>query len=169
MFKSYFVGSLSYAKASALSVMSEFSFLMASAPSVAVVESKLNSLEKQISDLAALVKSILEKDLLFMKYASNNFANFLVGVSKDIACLRSKVDFGDMDYDDMQTAKSSLLSKNTVERAIALWWMSDAEVRGSVESTRLFLSEFIFDSRNLNGVIEKIRGLGLFPLPIVSA
>ncbi|KAG9292838.1 hypothetical protein G9A89_016200 [Geosiphon pyriformis] len=104
----------------------------------------LNSLEKQISDLAALVKSIvetvgflivlvshlldnnavktvqLEKNLLSMKYASNNFANLLVGMSKNIACLRSEVDFGNIDYDDMQAAKPSLLSENTVKHIIAL-------------------------------------------------
>ncbi|KAG9292892.1 hypothetical protein G9A89_016254 [Geosiphon pyriformis] len=108
------------------------------------VESKLDSLEKQISDLAALVKSIvksvgslvalvscllndnvvknvqLEKNLFSMKYASNNFANFLVGMSKNIACLRSEVDFSGIDYDNMQAAKSFFLSENTVECAIAL-------------------------------------------------
>ncbi|KAG9292199.1 hypothetical protein G9A89_023919 [Geosiphon pyriformis] len=124
MFKPHFVGSLSYVKASASPVISEFFSLVASTSSVTVVDSavgsRLDSLEKQISDLAALVKFIVElvgflvvlvsrllddnavktvqlkKNLLFMKYASNNFANFLVGVSKNIACLRSKVDFSDM-------------------------------------------------------------------------
>ncbi|KAG9299926.1 hypothetical protein G9A89_009654 [Geosiphon pyriformis] len=197
VFKPHFVGFLSYAKASAPPVMSEFPLLVASAPPVAVVDpavgSRLDSLEKQISNLAVLVKSIvepvgflvvlvsclfddnavktvqLEKNLLSMKYASNNFANFLVSVSNDIACLRSEVDFGGMEYDDMQAIKSSLLSKDTVECVIALWWMSDVKVRSSVESTRLFLSDFIFDSRNLNGVIEKICGLGLLSPSIVSA
>ncbi|KAG9298225.1 hypothetical protein G9A89_002713 [Geosiphon pyriformis] len=196
IFKPHFVGFLSYAKASAFPVMSEFPSLVASVPSVTVVDlavwSRLNSLEKQISDLAALVKSIVEpvgflvvlvfrffddntvktvqlkKDLLFIKYASNNFANLLIGVSKDIACLRSEVDFSGMDYDDMQAAKPSLLSEDTVERVIALWQMLGAEIRSSVKSTRLFLSEFIFDSKNLNGVIEKICGLGLFSPLIVS-
>ncbi|KAG9299654.1 hypothetical protein G9A89_020825 [Geosiphon pyriformis] len=149
MFKPYFVGSLFYAKASALSVTSEFSPLVASAPPVAVVDPavgfRLDSLEKQISDLAALVKSIiesvgflvalvsrflddntvktvqLEKNLLSIKYASNNFANLLVDVSKDIVCFRSEVDFGGMDYDDMQTTKPFLLSEDTVECIIALW------------------------------------------------
>ncbi|KAG9294934.1 hypothetical protein G9A89_003967 [Geosiphon pyriformis] len=139
MFKPCFVGSLSYAKASAPSVMSEFPSLVASASSVAIVD------PAQISDLAALVKSIvkpvgslvvlvsclfdnnavkavqIEKDLLSMKYASNNFASFMVGVSKNIACLRSEVDFGGMDYDDIQATKPSLLSENTVEHVIALW------------------------------------------------
>ncbi|KAG9301288.1 hypothetical protein G9A89_012671 [Geosiphon pyriformis] len=197
VFKPRFVGSLSYAKASAPPVMSEFPPLVASAPSVAVVDpavgSRLDSLEKQILDLAALVKFIvervgslvalvshfldnnavktvqLEKDFLSMKYAFNNFANLLVGVSKDIACLKSEVDFGGMDYDDMQTTKPFLLSKDTVKRVIALWQMSDAEIRSSVEFTRLFLSEFIFDSRNLNGVIKKICELELFSPSIVSA
>ncbi|KAG9294498.1 hypothetical protein G9A89_009345 [Geosiphon pyriformis] len=196
VFKPYFVDFLSYAKAFAPSVMSEFSLLIASTPSVTVVNpavgSRLDFLEKQISDLAALVKSIvepvgslvvlvscllddnavkavqIEKDLLSMKYASNNFANLMVDVSKDIACLRSEVDFGGMDYDDMQAVKSSLLSEDTIECVIALWRMLGAEIRSSVESTRLFLSGFIFDSKNLNSVIKKIRGLGLFPPLIVS-
>ncbi|KAG9294108.1 hypothetical protein G9A89_021467 [Geosiphon pyriformis] len=195
MFKPHFVGTLSYTKAFAFSVMSEFPPLVASAFSVAVVDtavgSRLDSLEKQISDLAALVKSIfepigslvalvsclfddnaiktvqLEKDLLSMKYASNNFANLLVGVSKNIACLRSEVNFGGMDYNNIQTIKSFFLSEDTIECVVALWRMSDVEIRSSVESTRLFLNEFIFDSRNLNGVIEKIHGLELFPPPIV--
>ncbi|KAG9292750.1 hypothetical protein G9A89_002674 [Geosiphon pyriformis] len=63
VFKPCFVGFLSYTKASAL-VMSKFSSLVASVSSVAiinsVVEFRLDSLEKQISDLAALVKSIVE-------------------------------------------------------------------------------------------------------------
>ncbi|KAG9291118.1 hypothetical protein G9A89_012990 [Geosiphon pyriformis] len=148
MFKPCFVGFLSYAKAFALPVMSEFFLLVASAPPVAVVDpavgSRLNSLEKQISDLAALVKSIvepigslivlvscllndnafktvqLEKNFFSMKYASNNFANLLVGVFKDIACLRFEINFGGMNYDDIQTAKPSFLSENTVEHVIAL-------------------------------------------------
>ncbi|KAG9300322.1 hypothetical protein G9A89_011395 [Geosiphon pyriformis] len=143
VFKPYFVGFLSYAKAFAPPVMSEFPPLVASVSFVAVVDSavgsRLDSLEKQISDLATLVKSIVEpvgslvalvshllddnavktiqlkKDLFSMKYASNNFANFLVGVSKDIACFRSEVDFNGMDYDDIQAAKPSLLSEDTVE------------------------------------------------------
>ncbi|KAG9306989.1 hypothetical protein G9A89_000903 [Geosiphon pyriformis] len=197
VFKSCSVGSLSYAKASAPPVMSEFSPLVVFTPSVAIVNpvvgSRLDSLEKQISNLAALVKSIVEpvgslvvlvfrflndnavkavqveKNFFSMKYASNNFANLLVGVSKNIACFRSEVDFGGMDYDNMQTTKLSLLSKDTVECVIALWQMSGAEIKSCVKSTRLFLSEFIFDSRNLNGVIEKICELGLFSPPIVSA
>ncbi|KAG9284708.1 hypothetical protein G9A89_002939 [Geosiphon pyriformis] len=197
MFKPHFVGSLSYAKTFALSVMSDFSSLVAFVSPVAVVDpvvrSRLDSLEKQISDLAALVKSIvepvgflvvlvshffddnavktvkLEKNFLSMKYASNNFANLLVGVSKDIACFRSEVDFSGIDYDDMQAAKPFFLSENTVKHVIALWRMSNAKIRSSVESTRLFLSEFIFDSRNLNGIIEKICGLGLFSLLIILA
>ncbi|KAG9295135.1 hypothetical protein G9A89_006116 [Geosiphon pyriformis] len=157
MFKPHFVGSLSYVKTFAPPVMFEFSLLVAFAPSVAVVDpavgSRLDSLEKQISDLAALIKSIVkpvgslvalvscfldnnavktvqsEKNLFSMKYVSNNFANLLVGVSKNIAYLRSEVDFGGMDYDDMQTTKSFLLSKNTVERVIALWQMLGAKIR----------------------------------------
>ncbi|KAG9292068.1 hypothetical protein G9A89_017968 [Geosiphon pyriformis] len=107
---------LKTSKTSNLPVMSEFSLLVASIPPVAIVNpavgSRLDSLEKQISNLAALVKFIVEpigslvvlvkKNLLSMKYASNNFANLLVSMSKNIACLRSEVDFGDMDYDDMQ-------------------------------------------------------------------
>ncbi|KAG9286013.1 hypothetical protein G9A89_022689 [Geosiphon pyriformis] len=148
VFKPYFVGFLSYVKASASSVMSEFPPLVAFTPFMAAVDSavgsRLDSLEKQISDLAALVKSIvepvgslvalvfcllddntvknvqLEKDFLSMKYASNNFANLLVSMSKNIACLRSEVNFGGMNYDDMQATKSSLLSEDTVEHAIAL-------------------------------------------------
>ncbi|KAG9303193.1 hypothetical protein G9A89_000728 [Geosiphon pyriformis] len=155
MFKPHFVGSLSYAKASASSVMSEFPSLVASTPSVTVVDpaigSRLNSLEKQISNLAALVKFIVEsvgslvvlisrflddnavktvqlkKNLFSMKYAFNNFANFLVGVSKNIACLRFEVDFGGMDYDNIQATKSFFLSENTVEHVVTLWQMSDAK------------------------------------------
>ncbi|KAG9287278.1 hypothetical protein G9A89_008908 [Geosiphon pyriformis] len=189
VFKSRFVDSASYVKTAALSGFSEFpplvAFLAASVVDPAV-GSRLNSLEKQISDLAALVKSIvepvgslvalvsrllddnaakavqIEKDLISMKNAANNFSNLLVGVSKDIACLRSEIDFGNMNYDGMLAAKPFFLSEDTIEHVIALWRMSGAETRGNIESTRLFLSEFIFDSRNLNGIIERIHGLGLF-------
>ncbi|KAG9290296.1 hypothetical protein G9A89_022272 [Geosiphon pyriformis] len=190
VFKSCFVSSALYAKTAALSGLSEFPPLVAPlAVSVAdsAVGSRLNSLEKQISDLAALVKSIVEpvsslvvlvshllddnaikavqveKDIVSMKSAANNFANLMVGVSKDIACLRSEVDFGGMDYDSVLVTKSSFLSEDTIERVIALWCMSGAETRGNIESTRMFFSEFIFDSRNLNGIIERIHELGLFP------
>ncbi|KAG9290534.1 hypothetical protein G9A89_020904 [Geosiphon pyriformis] len=190
VFRSRFVGSASYAKTAAPSGLSEFPSLVASLAASVVdpaVGSRLDSLEKQISDLAALVKSIVEpvgslvalvshllddnaakavqveKDLISMKNAANNFSNLLVGVSKDIACLRSEIDFGDMDYDGMLAAKPSFLSEDTIECVIALWRMSDAETRGNIESTRLFLSEFIFDFRNLNGIIERIHGLELFP------
>ncbi|KAG9289177.1 hypothetical protein G9A89_022486 [Geosiphon pyriformis] len=195
VFKSYFVGSTLYAKTAVSSGLSEFPPLVALlAASVAdpAVGSRLDSLEKQISDLAALVKSIVEpvgslvalvsrlldnnaakavqveKDLISMKSAANNFSNLLVGVSKDIACLRSEVDFGDMDYDGMLAAKPSFLSKDTIECVIALWYMSGAKTRSNIESTRLFLSEFIFDSRNLNSIIERICELGLF-LPIFDS
>ncbi|KAG9299985.1 hypothetical protein G9A89_009713 [Geosiphon pyriformis] len=63
IFKSHFVGSASYVKTAAPSGFSEFPSLVAlSAASAAdpVVGSRLDSLEKQISDLAALVKSIVE-------------------------------------------------------------------------------------------------------------
>ncbi|KAG9290136.1 hypothetical protein G9A89_010442 [Geosiphon pyriformis] len=64
VFKPHFVGFLSYAKVSALPVMSEFPPLVTSTLFVATVNpavgSRLNSLEKQISDLAALVKIIVE-------------------------------------------------------------------------------------------------------------
>ncbi|KAG9300920.1 hypothetical protein G9A89_004978 [Geosiphon pyriformis] len=156
MFKPHFVGFLSYAKAFVPPVMSEFLPLVVSAPPMTVVDSavgsRLDSLKKQISDLAALVKFIvepvgslivlvsylldnntvitvqLEQNLLSIKYAFNNFANLLVGVSKNIACFRS------------EATKPSLLSDDTVERIIVLWQMSGAEVRSSVESTRLFLT-----------------------------
>ncbi|KAG9289156.1 hypothetical protein G9A89_022465 [Geosiphon pyriformis] len=193
VFKSYFVGSASYAKIAAPSGLSEFLPLVASlvAPLVVsaadpAVGSRLDSLEKQILDLAALVKSIVEpvgflvalvsrlldnnavktvqikKDIISMKSAANNFASFMVGVSKDFACLRSEVDFGNMDYDSILAAKLSFLSEDTIEHVIALWRMSGTETKSNIESTRLFFSEFIFDSRNLNGIIERIRGLGLF-------
>ncbi|KAG9290746.1 hypothetical protein G9A89_011709 [Geosiphon pyriformis] len=196
IFKSRFVDSASYAKTAVPFGLSEFPPLVASlAASVAnpAVGSRLDSLEKQISDLAALVKSIVksvgslvalvshllddntvktvqvEKDLISMKSAANNFFNLLVGVSKDIACLKSEVDFGDIDYNGMLAAKPFFLSEDTIEHVIALWRMSGAETRGNIESTRLFLSEFIFDSRNLNGIIERIHGLGLFPPTFNSA
>ncbi|KAG9288677.1 hypothetical protein G9A89_004296 [Geosiphon pyriformis] len=195
VFKSRFVGSASYAKTAAPSGLSEFLSLVASSASAAnlTVSSRLNSLEKQISDLAALVKSIVEpvgslvalvfcllndnaikavqveKDIVSMKSAANNFVNFMVGVSKDIACLRSEVDFGDMDYDGVLATKPSFLSKDTIERVIALWQMSGTETRDNIESTRLFLSEFIFDSRNLNGIMERICELGLFSPTFDSA
>ncbi|KAG9296988.1 hypothetical protein G9A89_008574 [Geosiphon pyriformis] len=189
IFKFRFVGFVSYAKTAALFGLSEFPLLVASSAVFAAnsaVSSRLDSLKKQISDLAALVKSIVEpvgslvalvfrllndnaakavqveKDLISMKSAANNFFNLLVVISKDIACLRSEVDFSDMNYDSMLAAKSSFLSEDTIEHVIALWQMSGAETRSNIESTKLFLNEFIFDSRNLNSIIERICELGLF-------
>ncbi|KAG9294281.1 hypothetical protein G9A89_021640 [Geosiphon pyriformis] len=109
------------------------------------------------------VKTVqVEKNIISIKNAGNNFANFIVEVSKDIACLRSEVDFGGMNYDSILAAKPSFLSEDTIKHVIALWRMSGAETKSNIEYTRLFLSEFIFDSRNLNGIIEKIHGLKLF-------
>ncbi|KAG9299969.1 hypothetical protein G9A89_009697 [Geosiphon pyriformis] len=180
VFKSRFVGSASYAKTAAPSGLSEFPplvALLAVSAADPAVGSRLDSLEKQISDLAALVKSIVESvgslvalvscfldNNVVKANAANNFADLMVGVSKNIACLRSKIDFGDIDYDGILAAKFFFLSKNTVEHVIALWQMSGAETRSNIESIRLFFSKFIFDSRNLNGIIERIHGLELFSL-----
>ncbi|KAG9304411.1 hypothetical protein G9A89_019973 [Geosiphon pyriformis] len=63
VFKSHFVSFASYAKTAAPSGLSEFPLLVASSVASAAdpaVGSKLDSLKKQISDLAALVKSIVE-------------------------------------------------------------------------------------------------------------
>ncbi|KAG9303655.1 hypothetical protein G9A89_018552 [Geosiphon pyriformis] len=147
VFKSRFVDSASYAKTAAPSGLSEFPPLVASLAASAAdpaVSSRLDSLEKQILDLAPLVKSIVEpvgflvalvsrllddnaikavqveKDIISMKSAANNFSNLMIGVSKDIACLRSKVDFGDRDYDGILAAKPSFLSEDTIEYVIAL-------------------------------------------------
>ncbi|KAG9286215.1 hypothetical protein G9A89_014201 [Geosiphon pyriformis] len=159
VFKPCFVGFLSYVKASDPPVMSEFPFLVAFASPVAIVNpavgSRLDSLEKQISDLAALVKSIVEPVGSLVALVSHLLDNNAVKAVQDIACFRFEVDFGGMDYNDMQAAKSSLLSENTV--------------KSSGKSTRLFFSEFIFDSRNLNSVIKKIHELELFSPLIVSA
>ncbi|KAG9291983.1 hypothetical protein G9A89_017882 [Geosiphon pyriformis] len=160
VFKSRFVGSASYAKTAAPSSISEFPSLVASSAASAadpIVNSRLDFLEKQISDLAALVKSIVEpvdslialmsrllddnaikavqveKDIVSMKSAANNFFNLMVGVSKDIACLRFEVDFGDIDYNGVLAAKPSFLSEDTIECVIALWQMSGAETRGNIE------------------------------------
>ncbi|KAG9297234.1 hypothetical protein G9A89_015485 [Geosiphon pyriformis] len=196
VFKSCFVSSASYAKTAVPSGLSEFpplvAFLAASAADPAI-SSRLDSLEKQILDLAALVKSIVKpvsslvalvsrllndnavkavqvkKDIISMKSAANNFSNLIVRVSKDIACFRFEVDFGDMDYDGMLAAKSSFLSEDTIECIIALWQMSGAETRSNIKSTRLFFSEFIFDSKNLNGIIERICELELFSPTFDSA
>ncbi|KAG9284985.1 hypothetical protein G9A89_009795 [Geosiphon pyriformis] len=189
VFKFCFVSSALYAKTAAPSGLSEFSPLVAPLAASAAdlaVGSRLDSLEKQISDLAALVKSIVEsvgflvalvshllddnavktvqveKDIISMKSAANNFSNLMVRVSKDIVWLRSEIDFGDINYDNMLAVKPFFLSENTIECVITLWQMSGAETRGNIESTRLFLSKFIFDSRNLNGIIKRICGLRLF-------
>ncbi|KAG9290015.1 hypothetical protein G9A89_010321 [Geosiphon pyriformis] len=174
IFKSHFVGSVLYAKTAA---PSEFpSLVTSSAAFVAdpAVSFRLDSLEKQISDLAALVRSIAEpvgslvalvsrllddnavkaiqikKDIISIKSAANNFSNLMVRVFKDIVCLRSEVDFGNMDYDGMLAVKPSFLSEDTIEHVIAL-------------------CKFIFDSRNLNGIIERIYGLELFSPTFDSA
>ncbi|KAG9297360.1 hypothetical protein G9A89_009444 [Geosiphon pyriformis] len=143
IFKSHFVSSALYAKTAASFGLSEFPSLVApSAASAAdpAVGSRLDSLKKQISDLAALVKSVgflvalvscffydnavktvqVKKNIISMKSTANNFANLMIRVSKDIACLRFKVDFGDMDYNGMLAAKPSFLSKDTIEHVIAL-------------------------------------------------
>ncbi|KAG9304135.1 hypothetical protein G9A89_019697 [Geosiphon pyriformis] len=64
MFKSHFVGSLSYVKASIPLVISEFPLLVAAAPPVAVVDSlvfsQLASLEFDLAKLSVLVDSIVK-------------------------------------------------------------------------------------------------------------
>ncbi|KAG9285436.1 hypothetical protein G9A89_010911 [Geosiphon pyriformis] len=151
IFKSCFVGFALYTKTAALFGLSEFPPLVASSAVSAAnsaVSFKLNSLEKQISDLAALVRSIAEpvSSLVVLvsrlfdnntvkTSAANNFFNLMVGVFKDIACLRSEVDFNNMDYNSMLAAKPSFLSKDTIECVITLWRMSGAETRSNIKST----------------------------------
>ncbi|KAG9292231.1 hypothetical protein G9A89_023951 [Geosiphon pyriformis] len=137
VFKSHFVGSALYAKTAAPFGLSEFPSLVAPLAASAADFA-------QISDLAALVKSIvepigflvalvfylfddnavkavqIEKDIISMKSAVNNFANLMIGVSKDIACLRSEVDFGGMDYNGMLATKPFFLSEDTIKHIIAL-------------------------------------------------
>ncbi|KAG9305246.1 hypothetical protein G9A89_001508 [Geosiphon pyriformis] len=196
VFKFYFVDSASYAKTAAPSGLFEFLSLMAllaASAANSAVGFRLDSLEKQISDLAALVKSIVkpvgflvalvscllddnavkavqvEKDIISMKSAANNFANLMVGITKDIASLRSEVDFSNMDYDGTLAVKSFFLSEDTIKHVIALCRMFGAETKRNIEFTKLFLSEFIFDSRNLNGIIKRICGLELFSPTFDSA
>ncbi|KAG9294671.1 hypothetical protein G9A89_008150 [Geosiphon pyriformis] len=172
---SYFVNNVSYAKASVPPTVFGFFSLVASVPlalllaasfAVPVVDSvvklRLDSMEKQISDLSALVKSVIkpisslvilvtallndnaakapkvEKDLLIMCNASNGFANLLVSLSKHFASLKTEMEFGNLDNSNISVVKTSLLSKDTVDHVVALWQMCSLEVKGSSEKTRLF-------------------------------
>ncbi|KAG9296648.1 hypothetical protein G9A89_002919 [Geosiphon pyriformis] len=144
------------------------------------VELRLNSMKKQILDLTVLVKSVIEpigslvtlvttllndnavktlkikKNFLTMCNAFKGFANLLVGMSKDFASLKAKVECDNLDVDDIDAAKTSLLSEDTINHVVALWQMCDPEVKDCSKKTRLFFSEFIFNSRNLNGIIERL-------------
>ncbi|KAG9287339.1 hypothetical protein G9A89_023710 [Geosiphon pyriformis] len=148
---------------------------------------KLNSMEKQILDLTALVKSIIkpigslvilvttllndntvkalkvEKDLLTMCNASRGFADLLVGVFKDFASLKAEIEFGNLDNNNIGAAKAFPLSDNTVDHVVALWQMCGPKVKDSSKKTRLFFNEFIFDSRNLNDIIKKLGKLSFLP------
>ncbi|KAG9300049.1 hypothetical protein G9A89_018326 [Geosiphon pyriformis] len=206
IFNTHFVSGVFYAKASAPLNISGFFSLVASdllalplaaffvAPVAdSTVELRLNSMEKQILDLTALVKSVIEpigslvtlvttllndnavkalkvkKDLLTMCNASKSFADLLVGMSKNFASLKTEVKFGNLDDDDIGAAKTFLLSKNTIDYAVVLWQMCGSEVKGSSKKTRLFFSEFIFDSRNLNSVIKRLGELGFLLASFDSA
>ncbi|KAG9303435.1 hypothetical protein G9A89_013761 [Geosiphon pyriformis] len=166
VFNSHFVSNVSYAKASA--TLSSFgfpplvasdllasSFAASSAASIAdsAIKLRLNSMEKQILDLTALVKSVIEpigslvtlviillndnavktlkveKDLLTMYNASKGFAELLIGVSKDFASLKTKVEFSNLDKNDISAAKASPLSEDTVDHTVALWQMCSPEVK----------------------------------------
>ncbi|KAG9295559.1 hypothetical protein G9A89_003862 [Geosiphon pyriformis] len=175
MFNTCFVSGVSYAKASVPLNVSGFSFLVASdllaSPLAAsfvapvtdsTVELRLNSMEKQILDLTALVKSVIEpigslvmlvttllndnavkalkieKDLLTMCNVSKGFADLLVGVSKDFASLKAEVEFGNLNDNDVGAVKTSLLSNNTIDNAVVLWQICGPKIKGSSEKTRLF-------------------------------
>ncbi|KAG9284976.1 hypothetical protein G9A89_009786 [Geosiphon pyriformis] len=167
MFNTHFVSGVSYTKAFVSLNVSEFLLLVASdllAPPLAAsfvapvadstVELRLNSMEKQILDLTALVKSVIkpisslvmlvttllnnnvvkalkvEKDLLTICNASKGFVDFLVGVSKDFASLKAEVEFSNLDNNDIDAAKASLLSEDTIDHAVALWQMCGPKVKG---------------------------------------
>ncbi|KAG9307297.1 hypothetical protein G9A89_017125 [Geosiphon pyriformis] len=108
------------------------------------VKLRLDSMKKQISDLSTLVKSVIEpigslivlvttllndnvaktlkveKDLLTMCNASKDFTELLIGVSKNFASLKTEVKFDNLDEDNIGAAKTSLLSENTIDCAVAL-------------------------------------------------
>ncbi|KAG9305288.1 hypothetical protein G9A89_007783 [Geosiphon pyriformis] len=108
------------------------------------VKLRLDSMENQILDLSILVKFVIEpigslvvlvttllnnnaaktlkieKDLLTMCNASKSFTELLVGVSKNFASLKAKVEFGNLNEDNIGAAKASLLNKDTVDYAVAL-------------------------------------------------
>ncbi|KAG9284445.1 hypothetical protein G9A89_023702 [Geosiphon pyriformis] len=106
------------------------------------VELRLNSMKKQILDLTALVKFVIEpigslvttllndntvktlkveKDFLTMYNVFKGFADLLVSVFKNFASLKAEVKFGDLDDDNIGAAKTSLLSDDTINHAVALW------------------------------------------------
>ncbi|KAG9291309.1 hypothetical protein G9A89_021811 [Geosiphon pyriformis] len=169
VFNFYFVSNVSYAKASATLSGSGFFLLVVSdllasplaaftAASVvnSAIELRLNSMEKQILDLTALVKSVIEpigslvtlvtillnnnaaktlkveKDLLTICNASKGFVDLLVGVSKDFANLKAKVGFGNLNENNIGVAKAFLLSEDTVDYAVALWQMCSSKVKDSI-------------------------------------
>ncbi|KAG9296731.1 hypothetical protein G9A89_001363 [Geosiphon pyriformis] len=157
VFNPFVIGNVFYVKASAPLNVSGFLLLVTSdllasplAASFAalvadsVVELRLNSMEKQILDLTALVKSVIkpvgslvtlvttflndnavkalkvEKNLLTMCNAFKSFADLLVGMSKNFANLKTEVEFGNLDDDNIGAAKTSLLSNNTIDYTVAL-------------------------------------------------
>ncbi|KAG9296014.1 hypothetical protein G9A89_011866 [Geosiphon pyriformis] len=158
VFNSHFVSNVSYAKAFATLSGSGFPPLMtsdllasslAASPAASIVDStiklRLNSMEKQILDLTALVKSVIEpigflvtlvttllndnaaktlkieKNLLTMCNASKDFAELLIGVFKNFVSLKAEVEFSNLDENDIGAVKASLLSEDTVDHAVALW------------------------------------------------
>ncbi|KAG9291639.1 hypothetical protein G9A89_022058 [Geosiphon pyriformis] len=200
VFNLYFVNNVFYAKVSALLNGSGFSPLVAfdllAPPFVAffaasiadfVIELRLNFMKKQILDLTALIKSVIEpigflvtlitalinnntvkalkieKNFLTICNASKGFANLLVGVFKDFASFKAEVEFGNLDDDNFGAAKAFPLSEDTVDCAVALWQMCGPKVKSSSEKTRLFFNGFIFDSKNLNGIIKRLGKLDFLP------
>ncbi|KAG9287537.1 hypothetical protein G9A89_019598 [Geosiphon pyriformis] len=169
VFNPHVVSNVSYVKVFAPLNVSGFSSLVASdllasplAISFAIpvadfaTKLKLNSMKKQILDLTALVKFIIEpigslvtlvttllnnnavkalkieKDLLTMCNASKGFVDLLVGVSKDFASFKTEIKFGNFDDDDIGAAKTSLLNDDTVDHAVALWQMCSPKVKVGV-------------------------------------
>ncbi|KAG9289789.1 hypothetical protein G9A89_015369 [Geosiphon pyriformis] len=162
MFEPHFVGSLSYAKASVLPVFSEFSFLVASAFSVAVEDSLVSFwlafLESDLAKLSVLVefivkpigsmvkvfKQIFNGDLVSSSVLGLKVNEILVHIStfsktvgkleREVIALKTEYDFENIDMSGPYISLSSF-DDDMFSNLMSLWEHESAAIKTNAFKT----------------------------------
>ncbi|KAG9287765.1 hypothetical protein G9A89_017360 [Geosiphon pyriformis] len=183
MFKPHSVGFLSYAKASVPSVLSEFLFLVAFAPSVAVedslVFSQLASLESDLAKLFVLVESIVKlvgsMVKVFEQFVNGNLVSssalglrvnkvlvYMNTFSKAVVvALKTKYGFENINMSGLHVSLSSF-DNNMFFNLMSFWKHEPAAIKADAFKTAEWLVGLVNNSTILFEIIQRIFSLNKF-------